>query len=81
MAAGEYFAFRRQDIDIPQAPQWITLFKRDGRLFERLSGRVNRQQPFRPAGGSQCSLLPDSPAILFCQRVQGSHAVIKDPAG
>lgn len=59
MAAGEYFAFRRQDIDIPQAPQWITLFKRDGRLFERLSGRLNRQQSFRPAGGSQCSLLPD----------------------
>lgn len=60
MAAGEYFAFRRQDIDIPQAPQWITLFKRDGRLFERLSGRLNRQQSFRPAGGSQCSLLPDA---------------------
>ncbi len=72
---GRAFRLPPSDIDIPQAPL-CGINAVPARWSPRLSAcsALNRQQPFRPAGGSQCSLLlPDEPAILFCQRAGQSR--------
>ena len=56
------------------------MFKLNGGELEVASRGGNAQNAVRPAGGNQCSLLLNLPALFCGSGTQGCHAMIKNSA-